>query len=122
MKELLLVFAGSGAGGCLRFAMAGFFRNITGSDRFPLATLSSNILACLLAGWLLHRFLPATGNSAGMKLLLLTGFCGGFSTFSALSLETVSMLKAGQWMPAILYILTSLAGGLTGIWFFARHP
>jgi CrcB protein len=118
MKNLILVFLGSGFGGGLRYGISLLLKPGTESGKFPLATFISNTLACLLAAWLVNRLFPQLGNDGTARLLLLTGFCGGFSTFSALSLETAGLLKSGNWTMAIFYILLSLASGIAAFWIF----
>ena len=121
MKELFLVFLGSGLGGSLRYGISVLIKEPAPAGKFPLATFLSNVMACLISAWVLDRLLPSTLNQTSLRLLLITGFCGGFSTFSAMSLETANLLKAGQWLWAGLYILLSLAAGLTAFWIFTRH-
>ena len=118
MKNLLLVFLGSGLGGSLRYGISAMLQKQSEAGKFPFATFLSNTLACLLAAWLLSRLFPQWNNDAAARLLLLTGFCGGFSTFSALSLETVALMKNGNWMMAALYVLLSLSAGLAAFWIF----
>lgn len=91
--NVILVFIGGGLGCILRYLIGlGFQRS---SLSLPWGTFAANITACLifaLAVWLG----AAKGNmSAGVKLLLLTGFCGGLSTFSSFGYETFLLLKQG---------------------------
>ena len=79
---------------------------------WPVGTGVVNLLGCLLAGLvlgLLERY-GSAGNE--WRLLLLTGFCGGFTTFSAFALESVALLRGGQVWAAALYAGGSVAGGL----------
>ena len=118
MKNLLLVFLGSGLGGSLRYGVSMLLKTDTASVKFPLATFISNTLACLLAAWLISRLFPQMISEPAARLLLLTGFCGGFSTFSALSLESAALVRSGNWMMAALYVLLSLSAGLAAFWIF----
>ena len=78
----------------------------------PLGTMIVNVIGCFLIGLLSH-LLPA---SPPMKMLLVTGFCGGFTTFSTFANENVMMLSAGQLLTAIAYIALSMALGLLAAW------
>ncbi len=107
----LFVAAGGAVGAWLRFAAA----RVIGAHPFPYATLSVNVLGSLamglLAGWL------ARHGSGGeqWRLLLGVGVLGGFTTFSAFSLEIALMIERGTMAQAALYIALSLAGGVAGL-------
>ncbi|WP_375417714.1 fluoride efflux transporter CrcB [uncultured Hymenobacter sp.] len=78
---------------------------------WPVGTASVNVLGCLLAGLLLG-LLERHGLGAGWRLLLITGFCGGFTTFSAFALENVALLRGGQLALATAYAAGSVALGV----------
>lgn len=105
--NLFLVFLGGGAGSLCRY-LAGRLLSMPGG-RFPLSTLCVNMAGCLLigllAGWLTRRGEPA------FYLLAVTGFCGGFTTFSTFSLETLTLFRQGQPVLAVAYILLSVTAG-----------
>ena len=83
---------------------------------FPFATLAANaagsLLMGLLAGWLAR---PGSGEGEQLRLLLGVGLLGGFTTFSAFSLEMVLLLERGNYLFALLYAILSLALGITGL-------
>lgn len=108
MKEIAIVFIGGGLGSALRFGVSKLF--ISTTLKFPTATFLVNIIGCLLIGLLLAYF-SKTENSF-YKLLLVTGFCGGFTTFSTFSNETILLLKNNQFSLALIYIISSLVLGL----------
>ena len=108
LRNLLLVFVGGGTGCIARYGISlllkRFCDNLHG---FPVHTFVANIIGCLIIG-LATGYLAKHANSS-LSLLLVTGFCGGFTTFSTFSLESLSLFKCGQPETACLYILTSLA-------------
>jgi fluoride exporter len=109
MRHILLVFAGAGAGGVLRhltnLAAARAF-----GGAFPVGTLAVNVIGGLamgaLAGWLGAR--AALGWSTEARLLLGTGVLGGFTTFSAFSLDAVTLWERGEAALALGYVLASV--------------
>ena len=110
--QILLIGGGGALGSVGRYALQQAVQGSFGRP-WPLGTAAVNGLGCLLAGlalgWL-ERSGPASGE--GWRLLLLTGFCGGFTTFSAFALESVALLRGGQLAAAALYAGGSVAGGL----------
>lgn len=99
----LMVFIGGGAGSVLRFAISVFMQRF--AIVFPAATLLSNLIAALLIGILSVSMLKSQSN---MWLLLATGVCGGLSTFSTFSLETVQLYRDGHATLAGLNVVLSL--------------
>jgi CrcB protein len=106
----LLVAAGGAGGAWLRF-VAG---RLIPAAQFPFATLAVNLTGSfamgLLAGWLARQ-----GGGEGARLLLGVGVLGGFTTFSAFSLEIVTLAQRGAIGAVALYILASLVGGVFGL-------
>lgn len=89
---------------------------------FPFGTLLVNVSGSLLIGWLASATVPdgSLPDDTLLRLLLMTGLCGGFTTFSAFSLQTIILLRANDWPDAILNIALSvtlcLAATATGHW------
>jgi CrcB protein len=108
MKEIAIVFVGGGLGSALRFGVGKLL--ISSTSKFPMATFLVNMMGCLLIGLLIAFFSKSENNF--YKLLLVTGFCGGFTTFSTFSNETILLLKNNQIAFAVIYILSSLIVGL----------
>ena len=103
MKALLLVGAGGFAGSALRYLISRLMLPWAVSSGFPFSTLTVNVAGSLLIGALM-----GLGLSGGWALLCIVGFCGGFTTFSTFSLETVTLLRAGSYLPAALYMWSSM--------------
>ena len=111
----LLVFLGGGLGALCRYGLArwqGVPRLLEGG--FPWGTLWANFLASLLLGVGLALVSRQQLSREG-QLLLLTGFCGGFSTFSTFAGEVLGLLQAGHYVVVVSYLLFSLVGGVVAI-------
>jgi len=109
------VALGGATGSVLRWWLAGHAQRVTGGS-FPWGTLAVNVMGSLLIGAVAALGLGRVPLPAPARLLIVTGLLGGFTTFSALSVETFMMLRQGQILPAIAYALGSLAAGLVATW------
>lgn len=115
MKQTLLVGAGGFLGAALRFQLGGLVLRLTPAWRFPLGTVLVNVTGCLAAGiiaGLLERHAAPAGPA---RLFLLVGVLGGYTTFSAFSLETVLLLQRQQYALAALNVLLSVLLGLLAL-------
>ncbi len=106
----LLVFLGGGLGSLARYGLS-LWLGAPGQG-FPLATFLANVLACLVLGLVWSGFAAKGLDWESARLLMVVGFCGGFSTFSTFSLETLRLIQYGEWGMALLYVLGSLLAGL----------
>lgn len=111
--NLVWVFVGGGLGSMCRYGIARLMSNY--KLDFPLATFIANVISCIILGYFIGLTLKE-GLSDNLKLLLMTGFCGGFSTFSTFSAESFQLLQSGNTGTAILYIGTSIVVCLICIW------
>ena len=112
MRPLLYVGIGGAAGSILRY-MVGYALARVLSTPWPVATFCINIAGSFIIGLLFGLAGRSTWLSAeGGMLLLATGFCGGFTTFSAFALENVNLLQAGKWSVVIPYAVSSVVLGL----------
>jgi len=106
-SAIALVFIGGGLGCVIRYLIAECFTH----PSYPKGTLIANVISSLILGLLVGLFMKEIiGNQS--KLLLMTGFCGGFSTFSTYSLEVVQLYQNGDMGTAILYSLGSVILGI----------
>jgi len=119
-QNFLLVFLGSGIGGCLRLGVSLLAKNYFPVS-FPLGTLVANFLACILAGWLISKNTGPFPATFSWHILLVVGICGGFSTFSTFGFETWEMLAADKWGLALVYVLASVFLGLFAMWIFLKN-
>lgn len=116
IKVLFYIFLGGGLGSVCRFligkSVIKFYQGI-----FPIGTLIANLISCVLVGVIVYLFAfkMDTANK-GMYLLLITGFCGGLSTFSTFGLETFELLRQGNLWYAILNVVISLVVGLGALY------
>ena len=112
IKEILLVGSGSFLGGIARYLVALAMQGM--HTVLPWATLTVNIAGCFLVGVFWALFCRDFSNSS-MNLFLTAGFCGGFTTFSAFSKESVILLQSGNYTAFILYILGSTVFGIFAV-------
>ena len=103
----LLVFIGGGLGSVLRYALGRLNQHDTLGWFAFAGTFLANMLSCLILGALIS-YDGKNGIDSSSKLLLLTGFCGGFSTFSTFSYEILQYLQRGQTTLGILYLIGSI--------------
>ena len=114
-QQLLLVFLGGGLGSCLRFLISKTFN--TYFVNFYLGTFLVNVLGCLIIGLVLGLSYKTNYLTQNQTLLLSTGFCGGFTTFSAFAFEKHSLLRAGELFHFSVYTLSSIVLGIIAIAF-----
>jgi fluoride exporter len=107
MNLLWYVALGSAVGGASRFALSTFVQQ-RASSAFPFGTLIVNITGSLILGFVLRYALASPSVSAEMRALLTTGFCGGYTTFSTFSYETIKLIEDGDYRQAGGYVLASV--------------
>ena len=110
LKEFLIVSTGSFFGGGARYVVSQWLQTLT-SLPFPLGTFVVNVVGCLLIGFLSGLNYGGGFMTPTTKLLLTTGFCGGFTTFSTFVNEGSALGRDGHFAWLVLYIIGSLAVG-----------
>ena len=113
MKYALLVFVGGGLGSVARYFISKWLNNI--ESAVPYGTLTVNVVGSLLIGVVIGYFIEGSDISEEQTLLLATGFCGGFTTFSAFAYEHHLFLKNGDYLNFAAYTLGSLILGVAAI-------
>lgn len=113
MKQLILVFIGGGFGSTLRYLIGKWLNsNETG---IPYGTFAANILGSLLIGIILGLAAKNDSLTQNQTLLLATGFCGGFTTFSTFAYENHVFLKSGDFMTFAIYTIASFIVGFLAV-------
>ncbi|MGP1990785.1 fluoride efflux transporter CrcB [Zobellia laminariae] len=115
MKQLLLVFLGGGIGSTLRYLVSKSLN--THFQHFFLGTFLVNIIGCLLIGLILGLSIKTNYLTPNQTLLLATGFCGGFTTFSTFAFEKHSLLTSGELVHFSIYLIASIVVGIAAVSF-----
>jgi len=115
MNNILLIAIGGAIGSVSRYGCQKWIYQLF-PHPFPLGTFVVNILGSLLIG--LFFGLSEKGNimSPEWRIFLTTGLCGGYTTFSTFSFESLSLLKEGNYVYALMYIVLSVMFGLMAVW------
>jgi len=113
MKSFLLVFFGGGLGSGLRYLVSIAMNQY--SKVLPFGTFTVNILGCLLIGLILGYAQKDNTLTSNQTLLLVTGFCGGFTTFSAFANENFELIKNGEIFNFSVYSISSIVIGIVAV-------
>ena len=115
LKAMLLAGCGGFVGTALRYLVGRLVPHITHSH-FPWSTLAVNLVGCFLIGLLFGAAERGNLLSANMNVVLITGFCGGFTTFSTFADDMFLMAKGNNWLPLVAYVAVSLVVGFVLVW------
>ncbi len=108
MLKLFLVFTGGGLGSVMRYGMTQML--MRWSQNFPIATFLTNIMACFAIG-VITSYVSKGILTDEHRMFLAVGICGGFSTFSTFSNETVKLIENNDWGTAFFYVAASIIAG-----------
>ncbi len=114
MRNIIAIAIGAALGANLRYAISVWANQRLGAI-FPYGTLMINLLGCFLIGVILSLANSRIQLSEPMRLILVTGLLGGFTTFSSFGYETYSLINSGNWLAAIIYASTSMIVGLIAV-------
>jgi len=120
IKQIILVALGGGLGSVCRFLISVALPKFTLTSpwvvtSFPLATFVINISGCFLVGLISAYFNEHSNLSPNLKLLLIMGFCGGFTTFSTFAFEKVNLIQNGNYTTFFLYVFSSIIIGILAV-------
>ena len=111
ITTVIIVALGGAIGSVGRYLLQVFFARQT-TLTFPLGTLLVNLSGCFFIGVFFALSMKYTWMTMGWRLFLMTGICGGYTTFSSFSLESINLLRQGHYTYFSLYILASVVVGL----------
>ncbi len=115
MEKYVFIGLGGFLGSIARFWLASFVQNKTES-LFPLGTMMVNITGCFVIGLLMTLFQEKVAVGQNLRLFLIIGLLGGFTTFSSFSYDTLALMKSGNFLSAGLNAGVSLFGCLIATW------
>ncbi|CAN7302861.1 fluoride efflux transporter CrcB [Rhizobium sp. LjRoot258] len=114
MIQALLVAVGGAIGSVLRYYVGQWALRLAG-PAFPWGTLTVNVVGCFVIGVFAEMIVRRFDASPEMRLLLITGFLGGFTTFSAFSLDAISLFERGAAVSGAVYIVASVGLSMAAV-------
>ncbi|MBA2687879.1 MAG: fluoride efflux transporter CrcB [Gemmatimonadaceae bacterium] len=111
---ILWIALGGALGSVLRYGIGDAVQKFSAKG-FPVGTMAVNVVGCLIVGILLQRLLNTQAHPAA-RAFMVVGFCGGFTTFSTFSAETVSLMLGGEMGRATIYVVLSVTLCLLATW------
>ncbi|MDD4632352.1 MAG: fluoride efflux transporter CrcB [Proteiniphilum sp.] len=115
-KDLLLVGIGGGIGSMLRFVTSRLAVRFIHHEWLFVGTFIANVVGCLLIGLFSGLILSHHTYNQSFRLMMIVGFCGGYTTFSAFAFENLRLIEMNQWGLFTLYTSASIVLGLLSVW------
>lgn len=112
MKHFLLIFIGGGFGSITRYALGKWLNT---NNPIPYGTMLANVLGCFIIGMVMGYILKSNSTHQNLALLIGTGFCGGFTTFSTFAFENQTFLKNGDFQNFFFYSFGSIILGFLAV-------
>ena len=116
LPTVLLVGAGGFVGSVFRYLLGSWVHSLIGDSSFPFGTLVINVLGCLIIGILAGISDFRQVFTSEVRAFLLIGLLGGFTTFSAFSYETITLLRDGEMVAGLANVMAQVAAGLAAVW------
>lgn len=104
MTNLLIIGAGGFVGAVCRFLFSGWVQSLSRTFTFPYGTLAVNVIGSFLVGCLSYLSYNRSFLNPEVRLFLIIGFLGAFTTFSSFSNETISLFRGGEWLKGLMNI------------------
>jgi len=115
MDKFLMVFLGGGCGTIARYTTMTMVNRIVPTTNFPWATLVVNLIGAIIIGFMLELLMLRTNPGDNAKLLYVTGFLGGYTTFSAFSLDAMLMIERSDYLNSFVYVTASVVGTVLAV-------
>ena len=115
LLKYVLILAGGGVGSVARYVASNAVTHRFGS-RYPVGVMSVNVTGCFLIGLVMTFLAERYAGDTNWRLLLVTGFLGGYTTFSSFEWEVYFDLHKGAWWPALVNVAGSVILGLAAVW------
>ena len=117
MTKILLIGTGGFVGSIFRYLLSGLTHRVWhGDSTFPYGTLLVNLIGCLLIGFLGGLTESRQLFPPEVRLFMLIGLLGGFTTFSTFGYETFGFVRDGQWLPAVFNVVLHVTFGVGAVW------